>query len=62
MTAALALIPVAYLLGTFPSAVIVARAKGVDIHQVGSGNPGASNVGPGAGRQGRRARSSCSTP
>ena len=44
MTAALALIPVAYLLGTFPSAVIVARAKGVDIHQVGSGNPGASNV------------------
>lgn len=44
MTAALALIPVAYLLGTFPSAVIVARARGVDIHQVGSGNPGASNV------------------
>jgi len=40
----LALIPVAYLLGTFPSAVIVARAKGVDITKVGSGNPGTSNV------------------
>lgn len=39
-----ALILVAYLLGTFPSAVLVARASGVDIHTVGSGNPGASNV------------------
>ena len=38
------LIPVAYLLGTFPSAVMVARAKGVDITKVGSGNPGTSNV------------------
>lgn len=38
------LIPVAYLVGTFPSAVIVARANGVDIRAVGSGNPGASNV------------------
>ncbi len=44
MIAALVLIPVAYLLGTFPSAVIVARSKGIDIHTVGSGNPGASNV------------------
>jgi glycerol-3-phosphate acyltransferase PlsY len=34
----------AYLLGTFPSAEIVARASGVDIATVGSGNPGASNV------------------
>lgn len=41
---ALALIPVAYMLGTFPSAVMVAKAKGLDIHAVGSGNPGASNV------------------
>lgn len=39
----LLLVP-AYFLGTFPSAVIVARSKGVDIHKVGSGNPGASNV------------------
>jgi acyl phosphate:glycerol-3-phosphate acyltransferase len=42
--AAFALLPAAYLLGTFPSAVLVARAKGVDIRAVGSGNPGASNV------------------
>ena len=34
----------AYLLGTFPSAVMVARSKGVDITKVGSGNPGASNI------------------
>ena len=39
----LLLVP-AYLLGTFPSAVMVARSKGVDIYAVGSGNPGASNV------------------
>lgn len=40
----LALIPVAYLLGTFPSAVLVARAGGHDVMHEGSGNPGASNV------------------
>ena len=34
----------AYLLGTFPSAVMVARSRGVDILSQGSGNPGASNV------------------
>lgn len=39
-----ALIPAAYLLGTFPSAVLVARAAGIDITATGSGNPGASNV------------------
>ncbi len=44
IAAALALVPVAYLLGTFPSAVMVARARGVDILTQGSGNPGASNV------------------
>ena len=38
------LVVVAYVLGTFPSAVLVARANGVDIRSVGSGNPGASNV------------------
>jgi glycerol-3-phosphate acyltransferase PlsY len=36
--------PFAFLLGTFPTAVLVARAHGVDITAVGSGNPGASNV------------------
>jgi glycerol-3-phosphate acyltransferase PlsY len=39
-----ALLPAAYLLGTFPSALLVARANGIDIAAVGSGNPGASNV------------------
>ncbi|HUF97583.1 MAG TPA: glycerol-3-phosphate 1-O-acyltransferase PlsY [Ilumatobacter sp.] len=39
-----ALLPVAYLFGTFPSAMIIARANGIDIRDVGSGNPGASNV------------------
>lgn len=38
------LVPVAYVLGTFPSAVMVARSRGVDILAAGSGNPGASNV------------------
>jgi len=44
MTAALAAVLVAYLLGTFPSAILVARSSGVDIETFGSGNPGASNV------------------
>ena len=34
----------AYLVGSIDFAVIVARMHGVDIHQAGSGNPGASNV------------------
>jgi glycerol-3-phosphate acyltransferase PlsY len=38
------LAPVAYLLGTFPSAAIVARRRGVDVTAAGSGNPGASNT------------------
>jgi acyl phosphate:glycerol-3-phosphate acyltransferase len=40
---ALAAIP-AYLLGTFPTAILVARAGGHDVLAEGSGNPGASNV------------------
>jgi len=38
------LVPIAYLLGTFPSAILIARANGIDISTFGSGNPGASNV------------------
>lgn len=34
----------AYLIGTFPTAVLVARAGGHDVTAEGSGNPGASNV------------------
>jgi glycerol-3-phosphate acyltransferase PlsY len=45
MVAIALLVPLAWLLGTFPSAQIVARAHGRDILQEGSGNPGASNVG-----------------
>ncbi len=41
--AALLSVP-AYLLGTFPTAVLVARAGGHDVTAEGSGNPGASNV------------------
>jgi len=41
---AVALIPFGYVLGCFPSAVLVAKAKGHDILAEGSGNPGASNV------------------
>jgi glycerol-3-phosphate acyltransferase PlsY len=34
----------AYAVGSIDFAVVVARARGVDIHAVGSGNPGTSNV------------------
>jgi glycerol-3-phosphate acyltransferase PlsY len=44
VTAILLLLPVAYLLGTFPAAELVARATGHDVLREGSGNPGASNV------------------
>ena len=33
-----------YLLGSIPSAVLIARRKGIDILKAGSGNPGATNV------------------
>ena len=38
------LVAIAYVLGTFPSAILIARAGGIDISTFGSGNPGASNV------------------
>jgi glycerol-3-phosphate acyltransferase PlsY len=44
MIAVVALAPIAYLLGTFPTAVLVARAAGRDVLGEGSGNPGASNT------------------
>lgn len=43
MTVALALVA-AYLVGSIDFAVVVARMYGVDIREVGSGNPGTSNV------------------
>ncbi len=35
---------VGYLLGTIPTGFLVARARGIDIQKVGSGNIGATNV------------------
>lgn len=40
-----AVIAFAYLLGSVDFGVHVARARGVDIYAVGSGNPGTANVG-----------------
>jgi acyl phosphate:glycerol-3-phosphate acyltransferase len=42
---------VGYLLGSVSPAVLVARARGVDLRAVGSGNPGASNAGRALGRR-----------
>lgn len=41
----------AYLLGTFPSAWLASRGRGVDPTAAGSGNPGATNVYRTAGRR-----------
>jgi acyl phosphate:glycerol-3-phosphate acyltransferase len=49
--ALLILFPVAYILGTFPSALLIANARGVDITAAGSGNPGAANIGRTLGRK-----------
>ena len=37
-------VPASYLVGTFPTADLVGRARGLDPSAAGSGNPGASNV------------------
>jgi glycerol-3-phosphate acyltransferase PlsY len=44
VTWVLVLLPFAYLLGTLPSAGLVARRGGFDVTTEGSGNPGASNI------------------
>jgi len=41
---ALVVVVVSYFLGTFPSALIVAKRGGIDVTKEGSGNPGTSNV------------------
>ncbi|MDZ4696975.1 MAG: glycerol-3-phosphate 1-O-acyltransferase PlsY [Deltaproteobacteria bacterium] len=41
----------AFLLGSFPTGVIVARRAGIDLRTVGSGNVGATNVGRALGRR-----------
>ena len=40
----LVFVPIAYLLGSIPFGLIVARSRGIDIRSVGSGNIGATNV------------------
>ena len=57
----------AYVAGSIPFGMLFARAKGIDLRQVGSGNIGATNVARAMGkgwaiavlRAGRRARASC---
>lgn len=44
-------ISAAFLAGTIPFGLLIARAKGVDIRKVGSGNIGATNVGRALGRR-----------
>ena len=49
--ATLAAVAASYLLGTFPSAMLAGRRRGVDPTRSGSGNPGTTNVLRTAGRQ-----------
>ncbi|QXQ06324.1 glycerol-3-phosphate 1-O-acyltransferase PlsY [Sphingosinicellaceae bacterium] len=44
MTSAILLIAAAYLLGSIPFGLLLARAAGIDLRSVGSGNIGATNV------------------
>lgn len=49
--ASVAAVVAAYVLGTFPSALLAGRLRGVDPTQSGSGNPGTTNVLRTAGRR-----------
>ena len=42
---------IAFLAGSLPFGVLIARRRGVDIRKEGSGNPGATNVGRVLGRR-----------
>ncbi len=42
---------VGYLVGAISPATLIARARGVDLRAIGSGNPGASNAGRALGRR-----------
>jgi glycerol-3-phosphate acyltransferase PlsY len=45
------LIAAAFAIGSIPTGIIVARARGVDLRKVGSGNIGATNVGRALGKK-----------
>jgi glycerol-3-phosphate acyltransferase PlsY len=47
---AILLVAAAYVLGSIPFGMVVARARGVDLRKVGSGNIGATNVARALGR------------
>ncbi len=44
LSSVILIIAIGYIIGSFPTAYLVARARGVDIFKVGSGNMGATNV------------------
>ena len=44
-------VAVGYLVGSINPAAIIARVRGVDYRSVGSGNPGATNIGRALGRK-----------
>ena len=51
MAALILAVVVGYLVGAVSPAAWIAKARGVDIRTVGSGNPGASNAGRALGRR-----------
>lgn len=51
MGALIAAVLVGYVIGAVNPAILIARAKGVDLRSIGSGNPGASNAGRALGRR-----------
>lgn len=44
LSSVMLVIAISYIIGSFPTAYLVARTRGVDIFKVGSGNMGATNV------------------
>jgi acyl phosphate:glycerol-3-phosphate acyltransferase len=44
LAASIALVVAAYLVGSINPAILIARARGIDIRAEGSGNPGATNA------------------
>jgi glycerol-3-phosphate acyltransferase PlsY len=51
MIAAVLLCAAAYVVGSIPTGLLIARARGIDIRRVGSGNIGATNVARALGRK-----------